>query len=552
MKRTNKQFDRRSFIKGAAVAGAAMVGANVVGACSPETSTAPPENTTPIANSATSNAAAAATSFPVAEKLWERFAAEGVDADIVDIAFVADQISESEIIGEEDYEFIVVGAGMAGAATAASAAESGNNVLVLEKTGAFQTRGHQIGCINSKLHKEAGVVLDPNEVVSDLLMTVGFRAKQSLWERWAKNCDEAVNWLLDLLDGYAGEPWIMFPNGNVQTATTRWWSTAIIFEIPDFPNVCGGLINHAVENGATVLYNTPAVQLVQDGDGRVVAVVARTEDGYKRFSAAKGVALCTGGYEFNTERVRKYMRPRDLALKEWPPATIGATGDGHEMGLAAGGIEDEYPHCIMNDPVIFMTWPRVNIRGERFVSEYSPFNYIANAIQHQPGACCFVIGDDNAQAAAERMWNETHVQGTPESWYETFKASDLQANTLEELAEKMEVPVEAFLATVERYNKLGDKGVDEDFNNPPQFLCPIKTPPFYAIKDYAAGLVTVSGLRISDYSEVLNGSTFNPIPGLYAIGNCSGDMYADTYPHNVNGVSHSRCITFGYLLGKRI
>ena len=492
-------ISRKSFLAGIPVVGGAMA----LGATS--------------ASAEEAAGAAQETSIPFAEKLWECLPAEELGVE-VDIAFVAEKIPDDQIVREEEYDFVVVGAGMAGASTAASAAESGNKVALLEKLSTYSCRGHQIGCLNSRYHKAAGVVIDPNEVVAAVLQTVGFRAKQSLWERYVKNCDEAVEWLLDLLDGYAGEPWLMFPNGNVQTATTTWWCSAIIFEIPEFPKVVEGLINHAVANGCDVFYNSPAAQLVQDADGKVTGVIARTAEGYVKFNSKKGVALCTGGYEFNSERMRKYMRPRDLALSTWlgGTSTIGATGDGQEMGLAAGGIEDEYPHLIMTDPSVFMTWPRVNYNGERFVSEYSPFNYIANAIQHQPGAFCYVIGDDDAQTSAERMWNETHVQGTPEFWYERFKDCDIQSDTLEGLAEQMGVPVDTFVATVARYNELGDKGVDEDFNNPPEFLCPIKKAPFYAIRDSTAGLTTVSGLRISDHSEVLNGETFQPIPGLYA------------------------------------
>lgn len=39
-------------------------------------------------------------------------------------------------------------------------------------------------------------------------------------------------------------------------------------------------------------------------------------------------------------------------------------------------------------------------------------------------------------------------------------------------------------------------------------------------------------------------------PGLYALGNCQGDITAVDYPINVAGNSHGRCITYGYLLGR--
>ena len=40
------------------------------------------------------------------------------------------------------------------------------------------------------------------------------------------------------------------------------------------------------------------------------------------------------------------------------------------------------------------------------------------------------------------------------------------------------------------------------------------------------------------------------IEGLYAFGNCMGDVTAVDYPINVAGSSQGRCITFGYDLGR--
>ena len=42
------------------------------------------------------------------------------------------------------------------------------------------------------------------------------------------------------------------------------------------------------------------------------------------------------------------------------------------------------------------------------------------------------------------------------------------------------------------------------------------------------------------------------IPGLYAIGNTSGDLYAVDYPINMPGNSNGRCLTWGWLVGKTV
>ena len=57
-----------------------------------------------------------------------------------------------------------------------------------------------------------------------------------------------------------------------------------------------------------------------------------------------------------------------------------------------------------------------------------------------------------------------------------------KADTLEELAQKLELPVENFKASVARYNELCAAGVDEDFGKEAYRLSAIDTPPFYGAK----------------------------------------------------------------------
>ena len=127
----------------------------------------------------------------------------------------------------------------------------------------------------------------------------------------------------------------------------------------------------------------------------------------------------------------------------------------------------------------------------------------------------------------------------------------LTADTLEELAEKMGVPVDAFVASIEHWNEMCDAGEDSDFHFPGRMMHRIDTAPFYATKEMASCLCTAGGLQITPSSEVLDTSA-QPIPGLYAIGNVSGSMFSGTYPHNENCLSHSRCVTFGYNIAKTL
>ena len=100
-------------------------------------------------------------------------------------------------------------------------------------------------------------------------------------------------------------------------------------------------------------------------------------------------------------------------------------------------------------------------------------------------------------------------------------------------------------------NAACEAGEDVKFQTPKDYLIKLDTPPYYAMEESGAFLATVGGLTVNEHSEVLDRNG-NPIPGLYASGNVSGSMFYDTYPHQISGVSTGRCLTFGYILGRRL
>lgn len=95
---------------------------------------------------------------------------------------------------------------------------------------------------------------------------------------------------------------------------------------------------------------------------------------------------------------------------------------------------------------------------------------------------------------------------------------------------------------MERYNELAAKGVDEDFGKPAKDLLPLSKPPYFGAFFGGHVLCTLDGLRIDEHMRVLN-TERKPIEGLYAVGNCSGSMYAGSYPELFIGNANGRTIT---------
>lgn len=118
----------------------------------------------------------------------------------------------------------------------------------------------------------------------------------------------------------------------------------------------------------------------------------------------------------------------------------------------------------------------------------------------------------------------------------------VKADTLEELAEGLQVPVDTFLATVERYNELAESGVDEDFGKEDYRLSTLKNPPYYGITTGGCILCTGDGIKINERMQVKDRQN-QVIEGLYAAGDCSGSFFSGVYPELFPGLACGRTMT---------
>ncbi|MEG0323700.1 MAG: FAD-binding protein, partial [Raoultibacter sp.] len=318
----------------------------------------------------------------------------------------------------------------------------------------------------------------------------------------------------------------------------------------------------AIELGVDIRYKTPACQLVEE-DGTVGGVIVESSEGYVRINGKVGTVLATGGYENNWERMKKCVKPRDIAVNLWRSPTQTATGDGHDMALAIGALEDDYPHVMMLDPCVPVDHPdflralmlpllRVNKEGKRFVNEGISLEFLADAIKQLPkGEDYVVLAGDIQKLLGEIALGRGNTTWSAEEMYEALKPSLIEAETIEELAEKIGVDPRGLAETAARNEDLVALGKDVDFFRPDYSLYSLEEGPYYAVKEGSCALVTVSGVRVNSDYQVLN-DRGSAIEKLYAIGNVAGSMFYGTYPHHLNAISHGRCVTFGYLLGRRL
>jgi hypothetical protein len=146
----------------------------------------------------------------------------------------------------------------------------------------------------------------------------------------------------------------------------------------------------------------------------------------------------------------------------------------------------------------------------------------------------------DAEAAAREHWTPAppHVDAEAGFFFSADTLGGL-ARAIEMKYQRMPMPPDALAATVARYNRFVEAGVDEDFAKPKP-LHKIATPPFYAA--WATPVVhdTRAGLRINGRCQVvdMNGRI---IAGLY----CGGESAGGFSQHGL-----ARAVCQGYIAGQ--
>lgn len=467
-------------------------------------------------------------------------------------------ISDADIVETVDTEICVVGFGSSGTTCAMAAAQSGAKVVVLQKLDQVITNGWCVAAYNSQMFLDAGQTYDLAQIYNDFANLSNGRDNPKVVQTFLRRSGEVVDYIIRQTPEFTP---VMQGSGH----TYGWYvNNDMATRYEQFKKLLNAVADKAVAAGADVRYNTPAVQLVQDDDGRVTGVIGEGKEGYVKVNASKGVILCTGDTSDDKEMLEAYC-PLMLGVQSMHGSPCN-TGDGQKMGMWAGASIDPAPHTMMmhfdptwmpegNAPYSGIPWLRVNLNGERFGNENLGYQSHVTQVRYQPEMTAFQIIDKNWDQHAPQgdyKHPNSHSRGTADpvnDWKSALeRGAIVEADSIEELAEKCGIDKENLVATVARYNELVDAGYDEDFGVDGTFMTynGIKEAPFYAIKRMPAVLSTCGGLAINEKLEVLDESN-KPLGGLYAAGNASGSYYGDDYPLFITGGSHGRAWTFGVL-----
>ena len=490
---------------------------------------------------------------------------------------------------------MVVGAGLAGLATAASLAENGGDVLVVEKNTTWASRGSviaHIGALNTPRWVAAGVEYSKFDVFRDWDVQNGSRMDNAQVWTFLERSGEALEWSLQKAEALGGTVELLGSH-YFGEKFPEYYGTVMVNASDKMIELEGNgiemgkgnalhfsLYQSSLDNGAQYLWSTPGKQLVVE-DGKVTGIICVNADGdYVRYKATKGVILATGDISGDEEMSACFAPIMNRCQSSmYIPAGMN-TGDGQKMAIWAGAKMQDGPWPPMIHPqgygMFLGPFMCTNSFGQRFMNEDTWTQGKSLGILNQPGNvdygfCVFDKNYSRDMHATRKiggglMWDSVYrVYGNnePDEMYDerilgmgVDGGFIYQADTLEEAAAlvKADYPTfdeDLFLAEVARYNELVAAGEDTDFGKRADLMLPIAEAPFFIEKVGPNKMCAPGGALITGYGQVIDEEE-NPIEGLYAVGNCSGGLYAVDYPLVINGNSHGRCITFGYLLGRQL
>ena len=322
--------------------------------------------------------------------------------------------------------------------------------------------------------------------------------------------------------------------------------------------------------------DTPLTDLIVE-DGRVTGVVARKDGKDIEIHASKGVLLATGGFPHNPELRKRFHN--SFSSADWSLAHPGNTGDGHQIaerhGLKLDLMDESWwgPMSILPGGTLFFHISEralpgtimVDQRGQRFINEAMPYNELVHGmhkLEADAGGIipCYFITDHTAR----KNYNFGLMRsGKPGKEY-IDSGYVIVADTLEALAEKLNMPAQNLKSTVERYNAMARKGKDEDFGKgdslydrrfgdpsiqPNPCMAPLEKGPFYASTLYPGDIGTKGGILTDEWARALK-TDGSVLEGLYATGNTTASVMGRSYPGA--GATIAASMTFGFIAARHL
>ncbi|KIX06612.1 uncharacterized protein Z518_04588 [Rhinocladiella mackenziei CBS 650.93] len=441
----------------------------------------------------------------------------------------------------KEADVIVVGTGPGGLGAVGAAVEAGSEVIVVEannRTGGNGTWSTGwIAFVDSAMQREKGLqdneeifLKDCRKLVKEHSHLYGIIWDDTLAQVFAKNSSK----MYDILIAKGMRFTHLIPR-PLQASVDR------LHAIESTEMFSEAFESDFVGPRTLTYLNSRATGLIVE-DGSVKGVHVQPTDGRPRFQARarKGVILATGGYQANPAlRARHQLAESANALYPGLPTCVG---DGHILGQAIGGDlinMGVIPPVIQVASALVQESIAVNAAGERFHDEAGPYYERVVALRKQPQLAAHYIFDADT-FRSKRMY------------VNYFPQTPISADSLADLATKIGVPGHVLESSVRQWNDFMASGSPKDpltgrvaFSEHRSQICKA---PFYAAKMIAGISLTCGGFVTTTSMQVVD--VFgNPIPGLFAVGDCAGGF---TPSADMGGTHLGGGLVLGWEAGKAV
>ncbi len=489
-------------------------------------------------------------------------------------------------MNDNEYDVIVVGCGYSGAVSGLEAARDGASVCILEK--APHPGGISI-CSAGGLR----ITTDEDAALQYLEATNGGTAPRSVLASLAEGMAKLPGFVNKLAKINNAQVSLRNSPANYPFPGYDSFGFVYIDTIPgldiarEYPyvqgNPAGALLFKVLQDNLEhwkipVYTSTPVAGLCNDG-GQVTGVALSNG---QKLTARKGVILACGGFEADEELQRQF----------WPggPGSSAAykynTGDGIRMSQSMGADlwhmwhfhgcygfpppSPQYPYGVRikrlpdwipgqeSSHLPSMAWILLDQSGRRFVNEYEPYVHdtgarsmskydsVAGKYSRNPA---FLITDEPGRLMyplGKPLYNDPDVKmsWSPDNSREIEKGILISADTPQKLAQRLGLPAEAVEESIREWNRACDERNDSNFGRPPSSMHPISAPPFYGAPMVPVISNTQGGPRHDERQRVLT-PYGNPIPGLFAVGEC-GSCFGFLY---MSGGNLAECFVSGQIAG---
>ncbi len=453
-------------------------------------------------------------------------------------------------------DVVVIGAGGAGLAAAITAEQNGAKVIVVEKMP--KVGGNTIlagGAVNAVEDRSEFAIKQNDSVYWHYYQTLSggdWQGDPELVMTLVENAYEGIQWTKELGMEWLGEDAVFTVSGGLWPRAWKPAGKASAGFFETYSRYIDGT------DKIDLMLNTKAEKILTNEKGAACGIVATGETGNTITINAKSVIVATGGFAKNVELRMAYdsiwgMLDEKVLSTNHP----GATGDGVKMlqklnadfvqmgniqllplgDPVTGSLSGNIEHGV--DTRIF-----VNKEGLRYGNEAGRRDDMTNDLFAQTDAYMWIVMDSDTYPTGDEINN---FGETANQLVEAGRA--VKADTLEELAEKMGVPAENLIATIDEYNKYcigGELEGQADQFGRALFGPKIDNGPFYAGPRVPTVHHTMGGVRIDTQCRVYN-ENGEIIENLYAAGEVTGGIHG---ANRLGGNALADTIVFGRIAGE--